>query len=143
MIKGNSVKISETFWGLIFRDSSIDGIPVYLLKKVISNDIPEDIFYADMRRRALYTADRYVDGNAPEGSDVDNLISQSPSLAQAVLGIVLSKYERCLKRLKKEWVPKLKDRGLDIPVVDEDLCNLIFKQSDYRNRTQRDKENKK
>lgn len=77
-------------------------------KKVIKNDIPEEVFQADMERR---------------------------------LNWVLShKYERCLERLKKEWIPKLADRVQSIPTNDEELATLIFSQPDYKSRSQREAE---
>ncbi len=77
-------------------------------QKVIQNDIPTDIFKADMKRRVQY--------------------------------ILTHKYKRCLERLKKEWMPKLKERMDSIPSNDEDLAALILSQPDYKNRQTRDAE---
>ncbi len=76
-------------------------------KKVIQNDIFEEIFQEDMERRVHY--------------------------------ILTHKYERCLERLKKEWIPKLQLRMESIPTNDEALAELIFSQTDYKNRSQRDR----
>lgn len=54
--------------------------------------------------------------------------------------ILTHKYERCLERLKKEWMPKLKERETSIPTNDEDLAALILSQPDYKNRQTRKEE---
>lgn len=75
-------------------------------RKVICNDIHEDEFEADMKRRLQY--------------------------------ILLHKYERCLERLKQEWLPKLKSRVESIPTNDDALALLIFSQPDYKCRKTRE-----
>ncbi|MDX1532870.1 MAG: hypothetical protein R3230_01535 [Nitrosopumilaceae archaeon] len=51
------------------------------------------------------------------------------------------KYERCMERLKREWVPKLKARGVaSIPLDDDAFARLVFKQEDYKDRSAREKE---
>lgn len=74
-------------------------------KKVIQNDIHEDIFNDDMKRRVRY--------------------------------ILMHKYEECLKRLKKEWEPKLKERVPSFPSNDEEFAELIFAQPDYKSKKHR------
>lgn len=54
--------------------------------------------------------------------------------------ILTHKYERCLERLKKEWLPRLKERMSEIPTDDEMLATLILSQPDYKNRSQREEE---
>ncbi len=77
-------------------------------KKVIRNDIHEDIFEDDMKRRLQY--------------------------------ILTHKYERCFERLKKEWEPKLKEKGIAmIPTDETAFAELVFAQSEYKNRSQREK----
>lgn len=45
-----------------------------------------------------------------------------------------------LKKLKEEWVPKMKDLGIkSVPTDDEEFVDLVFSQKDYKNRSQRDK----
>lgn len=56
--------------------------------------------------------------------------------------IIEHKYERCLKRLKEEWEPKLRDRVQSVPTDQDALAELIFSQPDYRSRSQREKEAK-
>ncbi len=76
-------------------------------KKVIKNDIHENIFEDDMKRRLQY--------------------------------ILTHKYERCFERLKKEWEPKLKSNGVKmIPTDEDEFAKLVFSQSDYKNRAQRE-----
>jgi hypothetical protein len=76
-------------------------------KKVIMNDILEEVFEEDMKRRLKY--------------------------------ILMHKYERCLERLKAEWLPKIKDRVQSIPTNDDDVARLIFSQQDYESRSMREK----
>lgn len=53
--------------------------------------------------------------------------------------ILTHKYERCMQRLRLEWEPKLASRGYDMLPVDNDaFAELVFAQSDYKNRTERD-----
>ena len=75
-------------------------------KKVIKNEIPDEIFEEDMKRRVHY--------------------------------ILTHKYEQCFERLKKEWLPKLKERVDTIPTDDEKLTKLIFSQKDYKSRSKRE-----
>lgn len=43
-----------------------------------------------------------------------------------------------MKRLKSEWEPRLKNKGIQsIPLDDDKLAELIFSQPEYRNRKQR------
>ncbi len=79
-------------------------------KAVIRNDINEDIFEDDMKRRLQY--------------------------------ILTHKYERCMHRLKNEWIPKLKGRLDSIPLDDDKLAELILRQPDYKNRKVRDEEDR-
>jgi hypothetical protein len=77
-------------------------------KKVIKNDIPDDIFDEDIKRRIKYVIDH--------------------------------KYEQCLERLKKEWIPKLKNSGIEsIPLNDDEFSELVFSQKEYKNRSEREK----
>lgn len=76
--------------------------------KVIKNDIHDDIFDEDMKRRLQY--------------------------------ILTHKYERCLERLKQEWMPKLAERVNSVPTKDTDLAELIFDQPDYKDKKVREQE---
>ncbi len=52
--------------------------------------------------------------------------------------ILMHKYEQCFKRLKAEWEPKLKERGIALfPSDDDAFAELIFAQPDYRDRKNR------
>ncbi len=54
---------------------------------------------------------------------------------------LIHKYEQCLSRLQKEWVPKLKEIGVEsIPLNDESFAELIFSQPEYKSRKIRDLE---
>lgn len=93
----------------------VDGETVFEIadfeKKVICNDIPEDIFDEDMKRRVRW--------------------------------IVEHKLERCMHRLKEEWLPKLKGRVGYLPIDERKLAELIFSQPDYKCRKTREDEAKR
>lgn len=58
--------------------------------------------------------------------------------------LVDEKYQKCFERLKKEWEPKLSQRGIEsIPTDKDRLAELIFSQVDYKNRAQRDADSKR
>jgi hypothetical protein len=90
---------------------SVDGVELFELsevqKKVIKNDIHEDEFESDMKRRLQH--------------------------------ILIHKYERSFERLKTEWIPKLSKRYPSIPTDSDSLAKLIFSQSDYLDRKNREK----
>lgn len=90
---------------------SVDDIELFTLsetqKKVLKNDIHDDIFDDDMKRRLNY--------------------------------ILIHKYEQCFQRLKHEWIPKLKAKGIkSMPMDDDELAELIFSQNDYMDRKAKD-----
>ena len=91
---------------------SVDGKHLFELsetqKKVIKNDILEEIFDEDMKRRLHY--------------------------------ILNHKYERCYLRLKQEWEPILSKRYQSLPTNPDKFAELVFSQSDYKNRSQRETE---
>ncbi len=58
--------------------------------------------------------------------------------------VLTHKYERCFERFKKEWEPKLKERGIEmIPTNEEKFAQLVFSQDDYKDRSSREKEAEK
>ena len=92
---------------------SIDNQELFTLsntqKKVIKNDIHEDEFEADMKRRLQW--------------------------------VHMHKYEQCFDRLKKEWEPKLKAKGIaSIPLDNDAFAELVFSQADYKGRKAREAE---
>ena len=54
--------------------------------------------------------------------------------------VLTHKYEQCFERLKKEWESKLAERVSSIPTNKDELAKLIFSQTDYKNRSQRERE---
>jgi hypothetical protein len=55
--------------------------------------------------------------------------------------ILAHKYERCMERLRREWEPKLLSMDISyFPLDDDDFAKLIFSQPNYKNRSQREKE---
>ena len=67
------------------------------------------------------------------------LAKEEEVLSNRMAEILQHKYERCLERLRLEWLPKLEARGInDIPADDEQFAELVFSQRDYKNRSTRD-----
>lgn len=55
--------------------------------------------------------------------------------------ILAHKYERCMDRLKKEWIPKLQAAGVEnIPLNDDAFAQLVFSQPEYKDRSARELE---
>lgn len=50
----------------------------------------------------------------------------------------LHKYDQCMKRLRKDWEPKIRAEGTDIPASDEVFANMVFARQDYLDRSARD-----
>lgn len=52
--------------------------------------------------------------------------------------IVEHKYEQCMKRLREEWMPKLRDAGVDaVPLDDDKFAEFVFARPDYKDRKAR------
>lgn len=48
--------------------------------------------------------------------------------------IITHKHDRCLERMKTEWTPRLKAKGMEsIPLDDEAFVNLVLAQPEYKN----------
>ena len=66
-------------------------------KKVIANDINEDLLESDIGNRLNY--------------------------------ILNHKYQQSMKRLRSEWMPKLKSNGVkSVPLDDDEFASLVFSQ---------------
>lgn len=53
--------------------------------------------------------------------------------------VINHKYNRCFKRLKDEWEPKLAKAGVKaIPTDPDEFAALVFAQPDYKDRSQRE-----
>lgn len=62
-------------------------------------------------------------------------------IKERLLWVIMHKYESCFENLKREWEPKLKKRGIKmIPTDEDEFAELIFSQSDYESRSNREKE---
>lgn len=91
---------------------SVNDQEIYTLsdiqKRVIKNDILEEIFEDDMRRRLKWV-------------------------------LLDEKYANCFDRLKKEWEPRLIERGhASLPTDKDAFAQLVFSQPDYKSRSQRE-----
>ncbi len=70
-------------------------------------------------------------------SDIhDNVFEED--MKRRVHWVLNHKYERCMERLRNEWLPKLKTKYDVIPTNDDALAELIFSQPDYKSRSQRE-----
>lgn len=68
-------------------------------------------------------------------------ISINEMFGERMTWILTEKYERCLARLKKEWEPRLKAKGFtEFPEDEDEFITLIFNQSDYKSKSQREAE---
>lgn len=57
--------------------------------------------------------------------------------------VLMHKYERCFARLKQEWEPKLVANGVtSIPTDKDAFAQLVFAQSNYKDRSARELEAK-
>ena len=55
--------------------------------------------------------------------------------------VLMHKYERCFKRLKEEWEPKLAANGVEsIPTNPDAFAELVFAQPNYKDRSTREAE---
>jgi len=62
-------------------------------------------------------------------------------LKRRVKYILIHKYEQCLEKMKKEWIPKLKASGAkSIPLDDKEFISLVISQADYKTRTMKEAE---
>lgn len=90
---------------------SVDDKELFVLsdtqKKVLMDEISEDIFEEDIKRRLKW--------------------------------ILIHKYEECFRKLKQEWEPKLRARGIKMfPSDADEFAQLIFSQPDYQTRLVRE-----
>lgn len=64
----------------------------------------------------------------------NDLLSAKDWLVMGLKG----KINNCKKRMYREWIPKLRERNLDIPSADSALIALILSQPDYKDRRDRE-----
>ena len=50
------------------------------------------------------------------------------------------KIRGCIRRMRAFWEPIFNERGLDIPIKNEEFVTMVISQKDYKNRSMRDKE---
>jgi hypothetical protein len=57
-----------------------------------------------------------------------------------VCWVLQHQIDNIVKDLRVEWMPKLKDLGVEnMPLDDEKFAELVFSQKEYKNRSGRDK----
>jgi len=74
-------------------------------------------------------------------NDIPSEVFES-DMERRVNYILSHKYERCMKRLRQEWEPKLKKELPSIPSNDDEFAELVFARPNYKNRSQRELEAK-
>lgn len=74
-------------------------------------------------------------------TDTDDKIVTN--ISDRINRMINEKYLSSLDYLKKSWVPKLKAKGINLPYDEQELAELIFKQPDYLNCSQRNELSKK
>jgi len=70
-------------------------------------------------------------------NDIPDSIFQE-DMERRVHWVLTHKYKRCFERLRKQWEPILRERLASVPTDPDELAEVIFSQSDYKNRSQRD-----
>jgi hypothetical protein len=90
---------------------SIDGVPLFEMTDIQKKVIADEIAVADL--------------------DAD--------LKRRLQWILMHKYDECFKKLKSTWEPLLAARGVaSIPTNKDAFAQLVFSQSDYKDRAARD-----
>lgn len=70
-----------------------------------------------------------------------NVDTLEDDLKRRLRYILKHKYERCLARLKEQWIPKLKENGVtEIPLDDDAFAQLVFDQPNYKDKKEREAE---
>jgi len=65
-------------------------------------------------------------------------------IKRRIFYIINYKYDQCFKRLKAEWEPKLAAKGIEsLPTNKDSFAELVFAQSEYKDRSNRDKDSEK
>lgn len=71
-------------------------------------------------------------------TDESYIAKETKYLEERMKWIISHKLERCMERLRAEWMPILASEGLStVPVNDDELAELIFARLDYKNRSTR------
>lgn len=84
---------------------------------------------------------KMCEGMQKDRSHQEYVSVEEKMLCDRMAWILQHKYERCLSRLKLEWLPKLEARGIsEIPADDDEFASLVFSQPDYKNRTMREED---
>ena len=85
---------------------------------------------------------RKMKEEAQENMELDSYLAQEEqNHCDRMAWILQHKYERCLERMKLEWLPKLEALGVkEVPADDYAFAELVFSQKDYKDRSMREKE---
>jgi len=116
------------FAALIFQHAPVELSEIESQKHIIKVDDQDFFEISDVTKKLLKSS---------IAKDCD-CIEWAKERLQWVLN---HKYERCMERLRKEWEPRLLKEGVkEFPVDDDAFAELVFKNPEYKNRSQRDKE---
>lgn len=61
-------------------------------------------------------------------------------MKRRVCWVIQHKCDQCFEQLKKDWEPILAERYESIPTDSQAFAKLVFDQTDYKDRKQRDAE---
>jgi hypothetical protein len=132
------------------KEKGIKSIPIYLVKLGVeyAKEYPVEKGYDDITdiecKVGLQSFIHSKDHRIIQRKMYDGLVDEEQESGDRMVWILQHKYERCMTRLKSEWLPKLEALGFtEIPSDDDELANLIFSQPNYKNRSQRDLEEEK
>lgn len=60
-------------------------------------------------------------------------------IARRLKFIIMEKYQACVKRIRQEWEPKLKELGKKtIPLDEEKFCEIVFECKGYADKKTRE-----
>lgn len=141
------------------KEKGKNSVPTNLLKLAVMNaeEHPTKHGYSDIKVKNCKVGNQSFDFSEDHQkvwrkmhekeqeklSKEEYLLQEEQGLEARMAWILPDKYQNCMRRLKLEWLPKLEERGiLEIPSSDEELAELIFSQPDYKDRSQRDLEEK-
>lgn len=141
------------------QEKGVASIPVNLLQlaKKKAEEFPCPCGYDDIKDKTCAVGDKsfvfssdhqkvfrkMCEKDQEDKSTEEYIVQENKSYEDRMAWIIQHKYERCLARLKLEWLPKLEARGIaEIPSDDDAFAELVFAQTDYKDRSTRDLESK-
>ena len=88
-----------------------------------------------MTKKIKYQGEEILDIPQWKQDVIENDVSDDfdADVVRRLQWVVNHKAERCLERMKTEWIPKLKAKGVEsIPLDDEAFVVLVLSQPEYK-----------